>query len=201
MYSHEKYLDHKYKYRLTKGEMPIYQLIDIDNRNDMIEIDGKTLLTFNDTTSNTMHDTYTAVLSKNGNASKCFSVSSTNSWYQLINHTPIVYQISHDGSKKRIVRVAKLSDEEIKELLDVPVHSGPGTDDTIITYTDKNDMVKTFDSMTWTKHLYNALQTGRTTIDDINRIIRTSNWLGGRWFVSHMRTFKKTYPEYNQIIV
>jgi len=176
--------------------VPPFQLIDQDNPDNQIMIDGKTLLTFNDTTSDTLYDTYTSVLLKNGNASKCFCVSSTNSWYRLINHNQTVYQISHDGSKKRILRVAKLSDDEIKELLCCPVHSGGGTDDTVITYAGCDDAVKTFDSKTWAKNLYIAIRTDRTTIDDINRIIRT-NWLGGRWFVSHI----KTYPEYNHIII
>jgi len=166
----------------------IYQLINIDNESDVIEIQGETILTFNtDRTSKTFHETNLFMLrSINGSATQCYYVPSNNTWYQLINMEDIIYQISFDGSRKRRVQLKptapKLNDDQIAALIHVPVHSG----------TDMNSE--------WEFGLLQALETGSASVMDIKRLLQ-SRYLGGRWLTPRLQRFVEKYPEYKSILL
>jgi hypothetical protein len=188
----EKYLKYKSKYNQLKnqngGAGEIYQLINIDNESDVIEIQGETILTFNvDPTLKTFHETNLFMLrSINGSATQCFFVPTNNTWYQLINMDGIIYQVSFDGTRIRRVQLKptapKLDDDQIAAILNVPVHSGTDTD------------------FEWQENLLQALVTGDTSIMDIKRVLQSGRYLGGRWLVARLQRFIEKYPEYKSIL-
>ena len=174
-----------------------YSLIDKDDtKSNIFEIDGNSVLYFNDRTNATFYETYEQV-KKNKLASKCYFITQTHIWYQLIYKEGIVYQYSCDGVFiRRIEQVQRLSDEQVRTLIKVDVHTGtPSTDlQTNPTY-DK-----------WENKLFTELENGNTTVDNIKRIIyNTENlhnppYLGGRWLVGYLKSFTKKYPQYIELI-
>ena len=176
-----------YDLRQKRETSKLYQLINIDNESDVIEIQGETILTFNtDRTSKTFHETNLFMLrSVDGSATQCYYVPTNNTWYQLINMDGIIYQVSFDGTRKRRVQLKptspKLSDDQIAAILYVPVHSG------------------TDDDPVWTRGLLQALETGAASIMDIKRVLQ-SRYLGGRWLTPRLQRFIEKYPEYKSIL-
>ena len=176
-----------YDLRQKGGAGEIYQLINIDNESDVIEIQGETILTFNtDRTSKTFHETNLFMLrSINGSATQCYYVPTNNTWYQLINMEGIIYQVSFDGTRKRRVQLKptapKLNDDQIAALLHVPVHSGTDMDPE------------------WERGLLQALETGAASVMDIKRVLQ-SRYLGGRWLTPRLQRFIEKYPEYKSIL-
>jgi hypothetical protein len=183
----------KSKYNQLKhqigGAGKIYQLINIDDENDVIDIPGETMLKFNtDLTSKTFHETNLFMLRNiNGSATQCYYVPTNHTWYQLINMEDIIYQVSFDGSRKRRVQLKptaqKLTDGQIVDLLSVSVHSG-------------TDM-----EHTWETGLLQALETGAASVMDIKRVLLQSNYLGGRWLTSRLQQFVGKHPEYKSIFL
>jgi hypothetical protein len=176
-----------YNLRQKRETSKLYQLINIDNESDVIEIQGETILIFNtDRTSKTFHETNLYMLrSVNGSATQCYYVPTNNTWYQLINMEGIIYQVSFDGTRKRRVQLKptspKLSDDQIAAILYVPVHSG------------------TDDDPVWTRCLLQALETGTASVMDIKRVLH-SRYLGGRWLTPRLQRFIDKYPEYKSIL-
>ena len=86
--------------------------------------------------------------------------------------------------KRRSAKTAKgtstkMTDAELKKLIEVQVHSGA-------------DM-----EPEWEKGILTALQDGRTTVDDIHRVVTDpDDNLGGRWLIPRLRLFQKKHPEY-----
>jgi len=177
-----------YDFRQKRETSKLYQLINIDNENDIIEIQGETILTFNtDRTSKTFYETYLFLnISGNGSATQCYYVHTNNTWYQLINMEGIIYQVSFDGTRKRRVQLKptaqKLNDDQIAALLHVPVHSGTDTDPE------------------WERGLLQALETGAASIMDIRRVLQSSRYLGGRWLTPRLQRFVDKYPQYKSIL-
>lgn len=177
-----------YDLRQKRETSKLYQLINIDNESDVIEIQGETILIFNtDRTSKTFHETNLFMLrSINGSATQCYYVPSNNTWYQLINMEGIIYQTSFDGTRKRRVQLKptapKLSDDQIAALIHVPVHSGTDTDHE------------------WERGLLQALETGAASLMDIRRVLQ-SRYLGGRWLTPRLQRFIDKYPEYKSILL
>jgi hypothetical protein len=175
-----------YNFR-QKEAYKIYQLINVDNESDIIEIQGETILTFNtDRTTKTFHETNLFMLrSSIGSATQCYYVPTNNTWYQLINMEGIIYQVSFDGTRKRSVQLKptaqKLSDDQIAVLVHVPVHSGIDIDPE------------------WEKGLLQALETGAASVMDIKRVLQ-SRYLGGRWLTPRLQRFIEKYPEYKSIL-
>ena len=174
--------------RQKRETSKLYQLVNIDNESDIIEIPGNIILTFNtDRTSKTFHETNLFMLrSVNGSATQCYFVPTSNTWYQLINMEGNVYQVSFDGTRKRRVQLKptaqKLSDDQIAAILYVPVHSG------------------TDDDPVWTRCLLQALETGTASVMDIKRVLQ-SRYLGGRWLTPRLQRFVEKYPEYKSILL
>ena len=177
-----------YDLRQKRGACKIYQLINIDNESDIIEIQGETILTFNtDRTSKTFHETNLFMLrSVDGSATQCYYVPTNNTWYQLINMEGIIYQVSFDGTRKRRVQLKptaqKLNDDQIAAILYVPVHSGTDMDPE------------------WVRGLLQALETGAASVMDIKRVLQ-SRYLGGRWLTPRLQRFMDKYPEYKSILL
>jgi len=177
-----------YDLRQKRETSKLYQLINIDNESDIIEIPGDTILTFNtDRTSKTFHETNLFMLKNlNGSATQCYYVPTNATWYQLINMEGIIYQVSFDGTRKRRVQLKptapKLNDDQIADLLRVPVHSGTDTDPE------------------WQRGLLQALDTGATSVMDIKRILQ-SRYLGGRWLTPRLQRFVQIYPQYKSILL
>jgi hypothetical protein len=177
-----------YDLRQKRETSKLYQLINIDNESDVIEIQGETILIFNtDRTSKTFHETNLFMLrSINGSASQCYYIPSNNTWYQLINMEGIIYQTSFDGTRKRRVQLKlsapKLNDDQIAAILHVPVHSGTDMDPE------------------WERDLLQALETGAASVMDIKRVLQ-SRYLGGRWLTPRLQRFIEKYPEYKSIFL
>ena len=177
-----------YDFRQKRETSKLYQLVNIDNESDIIEIQGETILTFNtDRTSKTFHETNLFMLrSVNGSATQCYFVPTSNTWYQLINMEGNVYQVSFDGTRKRRVQLKptspKLSDDQIAALVKVEVHSGTDTDPE------------------WERGLLQALETGAASIMDIRRVLQSSRYLGGRWLTPRLQRFVDKYPQYKSIL-
>jgi hypothetical protein len=177
-----------YDLRQKRETSKLYQLINIDNESDVIEIQGETILTFNtDRTSKTFHETNLFMLrSVNGSATQCYYVPTNNTWYQLINMEGIIYQTSFDGTRKRRVQLKptapKLNDDQIAAILHVPVHSGTDMDPE------------------WERDLLQALETGAASVMDIKRVLQ-SRYLGGRWLTPRLQRFVEKYPEYKSIFL
>ena len=177
-----------YDLRQKRETSKLYQLINIDNESDIIEIQGETILIFNtDRTSKTFHETNLFMLrSSDGSATQCYYVPSNSTWYQLINMDGIIYQVSFDGTRKRRVQLKptapKLNDDQIAALLHVPVHSGTDTDPE------------------WERDLLQALETGAASVMDIRRVLQ-SRYLGGRWLTPRLQRFVGKYPEYKFIFL
>jgi hypothetical protein len=190
----------KSKYNQLKhqigGAGEVYQLIDVNDDGNIIEVYGETTLTFNtDRTSKTFHETYLYMLrSVDGSATQCYHVPTNDTWYQLTNMEGIIYQVSFDGSRIRSVQrkptAPKLNDDQIIELLRVDVKSGVGTDPA------------------WEGRLLQALETGAASVMDFKRILKrqTSDgddniYLGGRWLTPRLQRFLEKYPEYKSILL
>lgn len=163
-----------------------YRLIDPDNSSNIFEIDGDTILYFNDNTNGTFHNTYESIKNTK-TASKCYFIKHTKMWYQLIYKNLLVYQYSFNGDFTR--RIEILSDEQIRDLIKVGVHSGtPSTD---ISQNPRYDI--------WEKNLLKALENGSVSVDSIKRVIyntdNSSNqpYLGGRWLVGFLNGFTNKY--------
>jgi hypothetical protein len=186
----KKYLKYKSKYNQLKhqigGAGEIYQLI--DDRDNIIEIQGDTVYKFNtDRSEQTFHETNLFMLrSVNGSATQCYYVPTNNTWYQLINMEGIIYQVSFDGTRKRRVQLKptapKLNDDQIAAILHVPVHSGTDTDPE------------------WERGLLQALETGAASVMDIKRVL-ASRYLGGRWLTPRLQRFIEKYPQYKSILL
>ncbi len=56
----------------------------------------------------------------------------------------------------------------------------------------------------WQTRVLDALQSGRTTLDDLRRIVYDHSvdapYLGGRWLHGHLRTLVQTFPEYGELM-
>ena len=199
---YEKYLKYKTKYLklnytppLQKGGVgEIYELINIDNKNDIVEISGELILKFNTHETSTLHETILSMYSnEHYRATPNYPVPGTSLWYQLCKIKNVIYQLNNNGERIRRVQLkptklndehTKLNDEEIRNLIKVPVHSGDG------------------DEMTskWKSNLLLALETGATNVTDINRVIAMpSHYLGGRWLHAHLEKFKELYPQYKNL--
>ena len=130
----------------------VYTLIDPDHPSNRFDVDGNARLDFNDDTSASFHETFTRV-KHTACASKCF-VAPNRTWYQLMSDGTDVLQYRHDGVTKRlIVRKAHpnaLSDDEIRDVMRVPVHSS----------SDRADP----EYGAWQSRVLDALQSGRATI-------------------------------------
>jgi len=174
-----------------------YLLIDNDDaKSNVFEIDGNSVLYFNDRTNATFYETYELV-KKYKLASKCYFITQTHLWYQFIYKEGIVYQYSCDGVFiRRIEQVQRLSDEQVRTFIKVDVHAGtPSTDLQPNPIYDK-----------WENDLFTELENGNTTVDNIKRIIyNTENlpnppYLGGRWLSGYLKGFAKKYPQYIELI-
>lgn len=173
-----------------------YRLIDPDTLSNTFEIDGNSILYFNDNTNGTFHDTY-EIVKKTKTASKCYLIEHTKIWYQLIYKDLLVYQYSFNGTLvRRIEQIDKLSDEQIRDLIKVGVHSGtPSTDISLNPIYD-----------IWEKNLLTALENGSVSVDSIKRVIYGTNnshnqqYLGGRWLVGFLNGFTNKYPQYMSLI-
>jgi hypothetical protein len=174
-----------------------YILIDPDNSSNIFEINGSSILYFNDKTNGTFYETY-EIVKKNKSASKCYYIEKTHMWYQLIYKDKCIYQYAFNGTLfRRIEQVERLSDENIRELMKVGVHSGtPSTDVVPNPIYDK-----------WEKDLLTVLENGSISTDNIKRIIyNTDNipnppYLGGRWLVGFLNGFTNKYPQYIDLIL
>lgn len=173
-----------------------YRLIDPDTPSNTFEIDGNSILCFNDNTNRTFRDTYENVKNTK-TASKCYFIEHTKIWYQLIYKDLFVYQYSYNGTlMRRIEQIESLSDEQIRDLIKVGVHSGtPSTDSA------QNPIYDI-----WEKNLLTALENGSVSVDSIKRVIyNTTNspnqqYLGGRWLVGFIKGFTNKYPKYMSLI-
>ena len=172
------------------GAGETYQLIDVDDAGNIMEIRGDTVYKFNtvQVQPQTFHETYMSMIIRgDGSATQYYYVPATNSWYQLINMKGIIYQVSFDGERKRRVQLKPtdpLSDDQIADLIRVGVHSG-------------TDM-----EPEWENGLLNALQTGRASVEDIKRVYldETKGYLGGRWLITRLRQFIVKYPQYRDLL-
>jgi hypothetical protein len=171
----------------------VYTLIDPDLPSSSFNVDGSDTLRFNDGTSASFHETFTRV-KRTRCASKCF-VAPNKTWYQLMSDGTDVVQFRHDGVTKRTV-VRKphpnaLSDDEIREVLGVQVHTSSDRDNP--------------EYRAWQGRVLDALQSGRATVDDMRRVWSDSSgdgkYIGGRWLYSHLKTFVGEFPEYDELIV
>ena len=183
--------------KIQKGGNRKYMLIDKDDVSNRFETDGSSLLYFNDRTNATFYETYDSI-KRSGLASKCYFISHTNMWYQLIYKDGVVYQYSCDGLfVRRVEQVQQLSDEQVRALIKVDVHAGSPS-----TYSGENP---TYDK--WENALFTELENGNTTVDDIKRIIyNTENLpnptsLGGRWLSGYLKGFTQKYPKYMELIL
>jgi len=170
------------------GAGEIYQLIDVDDGGNIIEIRGDVVFPFNtDKTQKTFHETnMSMILGGDGSATQCYVVP-TNSWYQLINTKGVIYQVSYDGERKRRVQLKPtdppISDDQIADLIRTSVHSGTNMDPE------------------WEKGLLKALQTGAASVEDIKRVYwDETKYLGGRWLTSRLQRFIEKYPQYGDIL-
>ncbi len=170
-----------------------YALVDPDCTTNVFEVNGNDYLTFNDGTFATFHDTYTSVKKTQG-ASKCY-LTASGAWYQMMLVHSDVRQYSHNGATtRRVVRKPHpnaLSDDEIRTLMKVSVHSSSDSDDG--------------EYRIWQSRLFDALESGRTTVDDIKRAMSGANqgdgpYLGGRWLVAHVRAFASAHPKYDGLL-
>ena len=175
----------------------IYKLIDPDNSSNIFQIDGMSILFFNDKTTGTFYDTYESVR-KNKSASKCYYIDLNKMWYQLIYKDQSIFQYSFNGTLTRqIDHIQQISDEKIRELIKIGVHSGtPSTDVVPNPIYDK-----------WEKDLLTVLENGSISVDNIKRIIyNTDNmpnppYLGGRWLMCFLQGFTNQYPKYKELIL
>ena len=175
----------------------IYTLKDPDNSSNIFHIDGSSILYFNDNTNGTLYNTYESVR-KNKSASKCYFIDHNKMWYQLIYKEQSIFQYSFNGSLiRRIEHVQQISDEQIRELIKIDVHSGtPSTEAMPNPIYDK-----------WEKGLLTVLDNGSISVDTIKRIIyNTDNipnpqYLGGRWLMSFLQGFTNKYPKYKELIL
>lgn len=175
--------------RQIGGAGEIYQLIDVDDGGNIIEIRGDDVFPFNtDKTQKTFHETnMSMILGGDGSATQCYVVPTTNQWYQLINTKGVIYQVSYDGERKRRVQLKPtdppISDDQIADLIRTGVHSGTNTDPE------------------WEEGLLKALQTGAASVKDIKRVYRDeTKYLGGRWLTSRLQRFIEKYPQYRDIL-
>ena len=173
--------------KFQKGGNIKYLLIDNDDRSNVFETDGNSVLLFNDGTTSTFNETYELV-KKTKLASKCYFIAKTNIWYQFIYQDDIVYQYSCDGVFIRhIEQVQQLSDEQIRTLIKVDVHAGPPS-------TEFHPNPK-YDK--WENDLLRELENGNTSVYHIKSVIYNYEkldeppYLGGRWLSGFLNSF---YP-------
>ena len=191
-YLNKAYLIYSY-YKMNST----YMLLDPIESANIFEINGSSILYFNDRTNGTFYDTYQSV-KKNKSASKCYYIDDNKMWYQLIYKEQLIFQYSFNGSFiRRIKQVQQLSDEKICELIKVGIHTGtPSTDVVSNPIYDK-----------WEKNILTVLENGSISVDDIKRIIyNTDNisnppYLGGRWLIGFLHQFTKRNPKYIDIIL
>ena len=174
------------------GAGETYQLIDVDDAGNIMEIRGDTVYKFNTVQvqpQKTFHETYMSMIIRgDGSATQCYSVPATNSWYQLINMKGIIYQVSFDGERKRRVQLKPtdppISDAQIADLIRVGAHSGTVTEPE------------------WEEGLLKVLQTGKASVEDIKRVYwdETKYYLGGRWLATRLQQFTEKYPQYKDIL-
>ena len=170
------------------GAGETYQLIDVDDAGNIMEIRGDTVYKFNTgQPQKTFHETYMSIRG-DGSATQYYYVPATNSWYQLINMKGIIYQVSFDGERKRRVQLKPtdppISDDQIADLIRVGAHAG------------------TVMEPKWEEGLLNALQTGTASVEAIKRVYwdETKYYLGGRWLASRLQQFTDKYPQYIDIL-
>lgn len=175
----------------------IYKLIDPDNLSNIFQIHGSSILFFNDKTNGTFFDTYESVR-KNKSASKCYYIDLNKMWYQLIYKHDSIFQYSYNGTLTRhIEHVQQISDEKIRELIKIGVHSGTASTDVA-----PNPI---YDK--WEKDLLTVLENGNISVDNIKRIIynidnkQNAPYLGGRWLIGFLHGFTKKYPQYIDLIL
>jgi len=175
----------------------IFRFIDPDNLSNIFEINGSSILFFNDKTNGTFYDTYESVR-KNKSPSKCYYIELNKMWYQLIYKEQSIFQYSFHGSCIRCVEhVQQISDEQIRDLIKIDVHSG-----TVSTDSQSNPI---YDK--WENSLLSILENGTISVDNIKRIIyNTDNkpnppYLGGRWLIGFLHGFTKKYPNYVDLIL
>jgi len=197
----EKYLKYKSKYNQLKnqngGAGEIYNLINVDDESDVIEIDGNSRLTFNtDGTSQTFHETNLFMLgsidrSYDRSATQCYSLDSI--WYQLVNIENIIYQVKFDGSIKRRVHLKptgkKLNDDEIVNLI-------------VMKFEPSRPNPERYSE--WETKFLQALNTGAADFMDVRRLIYIeSKYLvgeTGHTLIPRLREFIKKYPIHTSII-
>jgi hypothetical protein len=172
-----------------------FRLVNKDNALDFFQMVGNKILNFNDETNATFNETYDSVRSTRS-ASKCYFIEMTRTWYQLIYKDGLVYQYSYNGKLvRRVEVVTRLSDDQIRTLINVNVHSGSGDQE------DNPIYVK------WENDLFRVLENGDTTVDNIKRIIYNTEklpnppYLGGRWLIGFLKSFTRKYPQYVELIL